>query len=56
MADMTIAVYKINRATGERTVIRPRRTVKPREFPELSSEWPKCTCLLCHNSRTEQTS
>jgi hypothetical protein len=56
MADMTIAVYKINRDTGKRTDIRPRQTVKPQERPALSTQWPDCTCQRCLNSRTAQNS
>jgi hypothetical protein len=55
MADMTIAVYRVNRETGERTDIRPRHTVRPLNAPEVSRRWPDCTCQRCLNSRAAQS-
>jgi hypothetical protein len=47
MADMTIAVYRISGQSGQRTSVRPKRTVRPVEQPDLSTRWPACTCQRC---------
>ena len=44
---MTIAVYRINPATGVRTQVRARRTVKPADAPDLSNGYPPCACPHC---------
>lgn len=44
---MTIEVYRINPATGARTEVRKRRTVKPAELPEVGQKYPPCKCPRC---------
>ncbi|WP_078618289.1 MULTISPECIES: hypothetical protein [unclassified Streptomyces] len=44
---MTIAVYRVNPETGERTQVREKRTVKPLAVIETSSKLPPCSCLRC---------
>lgn len=39
-------VYRVNRDTGERTVVKPLRTVKPAETPDPTSTFPKCECPM----------
>ncbi|MEU5087523.1 hypothetical protein [Streptomyces sp. NPDC021356] len=44
---MTIAVYRVNPETGERTQVREKHTVKPLEVPEATSVLPPCSCPRC---------
>jgi hypothetical protein len=47
VAQMTIAVYRINGLTGKRTNVRPKQTVNAARYPELSTRWPDCACQRC---------
>jgi hypothetical protein len=47
---MTIEVYRINPQTGARTQVSRKRTVKPADAPEFSSEYPPCACPRCSGS------
>jgi hypothetical protein len=49
---MTIEVYRINPRTGVRTQVRPLRTVKPADVPELFDGFPPCACPRCR-ARTD---
>jgi hypothetical protein len=45
---MTIAVYRINPQTGERTVLRKRYSVRPAALPAPTGiKLPPCSCELC---------
>jgi hypothetical protein len=44
---MTIAVYRINPETGERTQLREKHTVKPLAVIETDSRLPPCSCPRC---------
>lgn len=47
---MTIAVYRVNPETGERTQLREKHTVKPLAVIEASSKLPPCSCPRCVNN------
>lgn len=43
---MWIRVYRTSSRTGERTTVKPLRTVKPAKEPDTTSTFPKCGCPL----------
>ena len=47
---MTLAVYRLNPETGEKTVIKPVRTVVAGEVL-MTSEFPPCSCFQCRKKR-----
>lgn len=48
---MTIAVYRVNPMSGERTTVRDRYDVQPATLPApLSSALPPCGCKRCRQS------
>ena len=47
---MTIEVYRLNRETGEKTVIKPTQVVEAGEVL-MSSEFPPCSCYRCRDRR-----
>ncbi len=47
---MTIEVYRLNPETGEKTVIKPARTVEAGEVL-MTSEYPPCSCYRCRSKR-----
>lgn len=49
-ATLTIGVYRVNRETGERTVIKPTQVVGAGS-PLMTSEFPPCSCFLCTRAR-----
>jgi hypothetical protein len=46
LGTLTIGVYRVNRETGEKAVIKPSREVKA-GLPLLTSVWPPCLCYRC---------
>lgn len=44
-----LRVYRVNRDTGERTVVKPLRTVQPAKQPDETSRFPECGCPLHRN-------
>ncbi|WP_146258964.1 hypothetical protein [Streptomyces tateyamensis] len=46
---MTLRVYRIAAATGERTELRPRAEVASSTFWEIHTalDWPPCRCPRC---------
>jgi hypothetical protein len=51
---MTIQVYRIDRKTGVRTLVRRKRTVEPAAWPELFSRYPPCVCPRCSGRTTDR--
>ena len=43
---MTIEVYRLNPATGEKTVIKPARVIEAGEVL-MTGEFPPCSCYRC---------
>lgn len=48
---MTLAVYRINPRTGERTIVRPKTEVTPVTVLPLTDVYPACRCPLCRSRR-----
>ncbi|ALO94130.1 hypothetical protein SHL15_2997 [Streptomyces hygroscopicus subsp. limoneus] len=46
LATLRIGVYRVNRETGEKTVIKPDRVIEAGEVL-MTSEYPPCQCFLC---------
>ena len=46
LATLRIGVYRVNKETGEKTVIKPDRVIEAGEVL-MTSEYPPCQCYLC---------
>ena len=46
LATLRIEVYRVNRETGEKTVIKPARVIEAGEVL-MTSEYPPCSCYRC---------
>ncbi|WP_159039630.1 hypothetical protein [Streptomyces sp. TP-A0356] len=44
---LTISVYRLDPATGQRTPLRPARHVPPADEPAFSLAFPPCECPRC---------
>lgn len=51
LATLRIGVYRVNRETGEKTVIKPERVIEAGEVL-MTSEYPPCQCHLCRSKRS----
>ncbi|MEW2119224.1 hypothetical protein AB0945_29355 [Streptomyces sp. NPDC005474] len=51
---MTLAVYRLNRETGARTLVRAKHTVQPARIPELGQKCPPYICPRCRSGAADQ--
>ncbi len=50
LATLRIEVYRVNRETGEKAVIKPARVIEAGEVL-MTSEYPPCSCYRCKEKR-----